>query len=785
MFVGILEPKEVSYTHKGTRVAFPPELTEDGKPVWRWNYAYDSEIDINCALDGDCFVGAVTVDITENSVKAVEVLVDGARAGMHTAQTDKCTGGKINVSVGMKGSTVTVRLYTTLKTVTLGGVEILGAKDDAEPLVYPTPKAIEYLGGFAKIRDVISKNGDEDEIFAAEFLKERLAETHGEWRSEKGAVIVFDKKTTRAYKEERYTVNTVRGKITVCAASRITLLYGADTVLQLTERGRGVRKFNCDDKPSKQFRGFHSGLPSVDRFEFVRRLFRYVLLPLRYNTLFVQVSACMRLKRRPEITEAWERTVKGYREGKLPWPPHYDMLANGDIIEQEDAARYVGYARELGFKIIPEVQSLGHVQYITLAHPEIAEIEEKSVTVDDTRSEDERPDEKYHHCYCPSMEESYEIVFDVIDEVIDVIKPDGFVHIGHDEIYQIGICKRCREKDPSQLLADHVNRLHDHLAERGLGTMMWADMLQPPPTRNYATYKALGKIAKDIVLLDFVWYFDLPHDIEDNLLKKGYKVAVGNLYSSHYPRYSSRIAKKNMIGGEISTWIEMSERIFGNNGKMWDMARLSEMLWNTEGYDERNRKTYTEIIAKHIQPKLRDNVRGKWNPAGYKAKSIKLPKGTPAPCEVKSLCAASIVLGSEKIFVGACYDRLVIEHATLNSAPRIVWKPIEKIGDYTVTYKDGTRVEIPVRYAENIMVYNSAYGEPMPQEYYRHNGYVGTWFCDPVYQGKGANGEDITVGGFVWENPNPEKEIDFIEYTPAENDFCGLILAGVKGLMRK
>ena len=785
MYIGLLDAKEVFYTHKGRDVEYKPtEIDESGAPLWRWNEVYDAEIDVNSRLESECFIGAVTVNITDASVSAVEALVDGKLAGKHNAESGKFTGGVINIPVGMKGSIVTVRLHTSLKTVKVYSIEILGAKDDGEPLVYPTPKAISFLSGYTKIRDIVSKNGDEDEIFAAEFLKERLTENLGQWQASRGAVIVIDKRSSKSYKGERYTVKSTRGKITIAAGSRIALLYGTDTLLQLAER-RGVRRFNCDDKPSKEFRGFHTGLPALNQFEFMRRLFRYVLLPLRYNTLFVQVSACMRLHRHPEITQAWDETCRGYREGTKPWPPHYDMLANGEIIEQEDAVRYIGFARELGFKVIPEIQSLGHVQYITLAHPDIAEIEEKEVVVEDTRNEDERPDQTYYHSYCPSLEKSYEIIFDIIDEVAEVLKPDGFIHIGHDEIYQIGLCKRCREKHPAELLATHITRLHDHIAELGLGTMMWGDMVQQPPAMKYQTYKAADMIPKDIVMLDFIWYFNLPSDIEDNLLSRGFKVGVGNLYSSHYPRYKSRVTKKGMIGGEISTWIEVSEKVFGNNGKMWDMMRLSEMLWNIENYDERNRRTYTEILAKHIQPRMRDNVRAKFNPTGYSAKAVKLPKGTPAPRDVRDLAPGAIILKNEKISIGGCYDRLVFEHATLACAPRIVWRPIPEIGNYSVCYKDGSRVQIPVCYAENILVYNRAYGEPMSQDYYRHNGYVGTWFADPTYQGKNGAGEDITVSGFIWENEHPEKEIDYIEYAPVENDYCGLILAGVKGLNKK
>ena len=68
------------------------------------------------------------------------------------------------------------------------------------------------------------------------------------------------------------------------------------------------------------------------------------------------------------------------------------------------------------------------------------EAEKKKI---DTRAEDAKPNEFYYHSYCPSNPKSYEILFDIIDEVIEVFKPEEYVHMGHDEVYQLGVCPVC------------------------------------------------------------------------------------------------------------------------------------------------------------------------------------------------------------------------------------------------------------------------------------------------------------------------------------------------------
>jgi hexosaminidase len=121
------------------------------------------------------------------------------------------------------------------------------------------------------------------------------------------------------------------------------------------------------------------------------------------------------------------------------------MGAEGYVLEKDEVRDLFGYARELGFELIPEVQSLGHVQWITNAYPEIGEVDENEKQVEDDREDDLRPDKKFIHCYCPSNERSYEIIFDILDETIDVIKPQRYVHIGHDEVYHLGLCEKCRK----------------------------------------------------------------------------------------------------------------------------------------------------------------------------------------------------------------------------------------------------------------------------------------------------------------------------------------------------
>ena len=787
MYIGFLDyDKKLIFAHEATDKPFNPDTSEGGAFSWNCAGVFDYTLDVKLSLTKASFVGAVNFKLNEGVLNFAELYVDGKLSARRAAETSSnLFGGEVSLPVGVFGKEITIRLSVFAQSaITLSDILVLGACEDGKPLIYPTPKSASFSGEKRKIKSISAKRDDSDELYAAEFLRESFDERVFGWQSEDGVEVVFEKDSS--YKDERYTVDYKDGKITVKAATRITLLYGADTLIQ-TVSDEGVSLASIDDKPSMKMRGFHFGLPRKDKIEFTKNLFRYVLLPMRYNVIFMEFAGGMRFDSHPEISEAWLRAIELADKGLQPYMPHSDKVSGRSLVEKAEAKQVVDYAKELGFVFIPEIQSLSHVQFITYAHPDIAERVESAPKAA-PGSEDGGDDaatfaDFYEICYCPSNEKSYRIIFDLFDEILELTKPSEYVLIGHDEADHVGLCPLCKGKDPGDLFANHAIRIYNYLKERGLKCMMWADNLQPPPVTRYPTSGAREKLPRDIVLLDFIWYFRLNMDTEDYLLCHDYKIGVGNLYSSHFPRYRERITKKNMIGGELSMWLMADEDVFGECGKMWEMMYLSEMLWNTENYEADNRKSYSEIIAKHVQPRLRDALRRTGSAKGYKSTDISF-SGTKdkIPTELLSIAPDTVMADGAKIEVGGKYDRLVFKHSTLSRAPRVAWADTLKIGEYVITYEDGSYAAADVKYAKNVLTYKSAYGNPMPSNYYRHMGYVNTWFTDPAIVGKNAIGEDMTVSGFVWENPNPDKTITKIEYKSSKDDFTILTLSSVCGL---
>ena len=79
-------------------------------------------------------------------------------------------------------------------------------------------------------------------------------------------------------------------------------------------------------------------------------------------------------------------------------------------------------------EVIPEIPSLTHVYYLLTRHPELSEY----------------PGDNWPDTYCPSNPASYELMFDVYDEYIEVMQPE-MIHIGHDEWRMpLDVCPHCR-----------------------------------------------------------------------------------------------------------------------------------------------------------------------------------------------------------------------------------------------------------------------------------------------------------------------------------------------------
>jgi len=732
------------YTFTGSKLI--PQTQLAGNPAkgetfaLKWETVRDGGISLHFTLPKPAFVDRLAVTVGEKTaLTSMELFLGEQPLSRHTAETGKCiTAKSVELEAGEVCDALTLVLWADFSNIEVLSVDFYGAVEDGLDL-FPTPNAVT-VGGSTVPADRFSGccTDSPEGQRAAEILAEKYAEKTGVQLTVGNAGnICF--RTDRSIVPDGCHVEVTETGATVSASNLRGFVYGAETFIKLTD-AQAVHTATVSDSPAVPFRGVHLFIPSEDKMPFARRLVKYLLSPMGYNTVILQVSGGMIFDSHPNISAAFENAVKMSKQGLCPPFPH-NGVAEGKPITKDMLRSYVDYIRSFGIEVIPEVQSLGHVQYMTHAYPEIAEIPEAEEMQNvDTRNEDKLPSQYYRHCFCPSNPRSYEILFDLLDEIIEVFRPKEYVHMGHDEVYQIGVCKVCKSKSPAELLAYDLNKIHGYLAKKGLKMMIWGDMLQP--VTKYQTHPAIDLIPKDIVLMDFIWYFHLDKDIEENLLSKDFKVIYGNVYSSHFPRYESRIRKDGILGGQISAWVATSEAALQQEGKLYDFLMTAQMFWS-DAYRKVYTLTYDNMI-RAMMPQLRENLSG-----------VKRPSRM-AGAAVETLAENTLtfpprlpVAQQGEIPVGDRFDSLVFWHTALRKNTRLPWTAHDVIGKYILHYEDGSAEEIPITASGNIGFWNRRQNQPLTHKLYRHTGYTATYYTDSVTE-RTEDGQPVTVYRFEY-----------------------------------
>ena len=151
----------------------------------------------------------------------------------------------------------------------------------------------------------------------------------------------------------------------------------------------------------------------------------------------------------------------------------------------------------------------------------------------------------------------------------------------------------------------------------------------------------------------------------------------------------------------------------GKKGKFFDVSYTAQMLWNTEDYNETLREVYAHLITKYIQPTQRDEIRGISVTKSYIKTNIPLPAGDRSlPQCILEYRPNAIVADGCEVSVGGKFERLLIEHTTLQCAPRFPWQPLYVSGAYNICYEDGEKLTIPVEYMGNVQHYRRKYADP-------------------------------------------------------------------------
>lgn len=234
-----------------------------------------------------------------------------------------------------------------------------------------------------------------------------------------------------------------------------------------------------------------------------------VLAPRGINTLCLRVDYRYQFESHPELVD----------EGAL---------------SASDVKKLVKACREHEIELIPQINLLGHQSW----HSNLGKLLEVYPELDET-PDIELP-EKYQwpnddglYCksYCPLHPDVHDIVFALVDEIMDAFQASAF-HAGMDEVFYIAHpdCPRCAGRDPARLFADEVETIRVHLARENRTLWIWGDRLLDGESTGLGeweasindTHPAIDMISKEVVVCD--WHYERAEPTPAYFAMKGFPV---------------------------------------------------------------------------------------------------------------------------------------------------------------------------------------------------------------------------------------------------------------------
>jgi hypothetical protein len=688
----------------------------------------------------------------------------------------------------------------------------------AGPLIFPEPREVEARGETFALEPslpvLVPNEASQEDLLLAQFLIAELSDKYGlalemhrtSALPASGRFILMGSAGNPLIREalrrrgaqaavrepEGYVLEVDTNSVVIAGADDAGAFYGLQSLRQLLQ-GEGARQhipgIRVRDWPSKPFRGIKVYLPGHEHIAYFRRFVRNFMALYKYNQLIVEVNAAMRLDHHPELNAGWlelgrdlnaTRRDRSFGPGRQFQDSANADTADGEVLEKEEVAALVAYARQYHIEVIPEIPSLTHSYYLLTRHRELAEI----------------ADAEWPDTYCPSNPKVYDLLFDVLEEYIQVMKP-RMVHVGHDE-WRIpwGICPLCRGKDPRELYAQDINKIHDYLTRRGIKMAIYGDhLIEPlrgkrlkkesnPEGQPYETPGALSPdqvrklIPKDILVFNWFWDDSQEGEGEANdaaLAEWGFQQIYNNMQPS-IQNYGRRAALRGVLGGAPSSWAATNELNFGKD-LMFDFLGCAQLLWS-------GRAAPLNELSETIQsllPGVRRNLRGQPFPSDYDPVvpvniDESLSATSPPGLSLDALKAGQVVAGrmlfkmghregkralavatggsaSTAIPIGEDASSIIFLHAAAKPARNTpayegTWDyadTADLLGWYEVTYEDGFIATVPLRYGMNIL--EAGWGKSHVPSHLAYQAEL----IDCGEPGR----ERLTFSAYEWINPRP------------------------------
>ncbi|MDW8289934.1 MAG: family 20 glycosylhydrolase [Armatimonadota bacterium] len=287
------------------------------------------------------------------------------------------------------------------------------------------------------------------------------------------------------------------------------------------------------------WRGVHLMAPRPEEVPLLNKAIEGTLAPLGVNLLILEVNY------------------------QYEYRSHPELRASG-ALSKADIRAIASTCRKHRIRLIPQFNCLGHQSWEKTTFPLLVKYPE----FDETPHIPLDNPGIYCRSWCPLHPKVNDVVFALMDELIDAFEADAF-HVGMDEVFLIASegCPRCRGKNPADLFAKAVNDYHQHLAgKRKLTVLMWGDRLLDDAVMGYGKWEAsqngtapaVDMIPKDIIICD--WHYELRDEYPSVpfFQQKGFRVLPSswrNVQAALALRdYARKNATEKMLGHLCTTW---------------------------------------------------------------------------------------------------------------------------------------------------------------------------------------------------------------------------------------
>jgi len=225
--------------------------------------------------------------------------------------------------------------------------------------------------------------------------------------------------------------------------------------------------------------------------------------------------------------------------------PHWGPIANISALNaytRKEIEELLAVAEKNDLGVIPLVQTFGHLEFVL-------KLEE---------FQDLREVRNYPQTICPSNEDAWTTIRTMIDQILEVHPSSSHIHIGCDEVYQLGLCSACVERlslanavgtgssyyDGRYIFLQHVYRLGNYLREQGKVPIIWDDMIRSMP-KSEVKSSGIGDVVEPMV---WVYVEDIDRFVDMNVWRMYSEVFQGVWAASAFKgAFGERLYSVNMF----------------------------------------------------------------------------------------------------------------------------------------------------------------------------------------------------------------------------------------------